>query len=183
MRMRIAMKSHSQIRTLLATYRDLDASDRAVVERHILRCASCAARSDAYQRMDRDLATLEDEFRPRRTASQMRAAAAAVTARETGAQHACPTLAVLVPIGLLLFLLIGALLVMQMSHSPDAQLAETPSTTPTPTTLVMLNTPDDTAFHVAAARVTQAPRPRVQEAPAPPLTVGIITPAAARPVK
>ena len=177
------MKSHSQIRTLLATYHDLEASDRAVVERHILACASCAARLDAYQRMDRHLATLEDDFRPRRAASQMRAAAAAVIARETGAQRARTTLAVLVPIGLLLFLLIGALLIMQMSHSPDGRLAETPSTTPTPTTLVMLNTPTDTGFNVAAARVTQVPRPRAQEAPPPSFTVGIITPAAARPVK
>jgi hypothetical protein len=115
----------------------------------------------------------------------MRAAAAVVAgaARETGAKHDRTTLAVLVPIGLL-FLLIGALLIMQLSHSPDGnKLAETPSTTPTPTTLVMLNTPVDTAFQVAAARVTQAPRPRVQEAPAPPSTVDIITPEAARSVK
>jgi predicted anti-sigma-YlaC factor YlaD len=174
------VKSHSRIRTLLATYRDLDAIDRADVDGHIRECASCAARLGAYQRMDHDLAGLEDP-RPRRMARQVRADVLNGAARQVGVGPVRPALSALLPVGLLLLLIIGMLLVMQMSRTPGGQVAETPSTTPTPTTLVMLSTPANVAVHATAALTARAPHPWEQRAPAPSLTVSAyITPVAAR---
>jgi anti-sigma factor RsiW len=54
------MKSHSEIKELLALYRDLDAASRREVDQHVQECAACAEQLAAYQTMDWELAKLTD---------------------------------------------------------------------------------------------------------------------------
>lgn len=52
--------THAYLQELLTRYRDLDAIEKRAVDQHVLECAHCAARLQAYRRMDWDLARLPD---------------------------------------------------------------------------------------------------------------------------
>lgn len=134
------MRSHGEIKKLMAVYHTLDAAELRSVDEHVRTCAACAVRRAAYAEMDAHLAGLSD---PKPSTKLSNAFNAILLGdRSIGRPRAIEPdgrtyRRVLLPAGLLLFLLFAVWFIMRLSAPVHQGIAETPSVTPTMTPVAM----------------------------------------------
>ena len=139
------MKRHGEVVGLLAVYRNLDPASRALVDQHVLECPACAARQTAYAQMDQALAGLVD---PRPGAALPRSLNGILHGRSSRwvparpvPQQARVAPKVLVAAAVLALIVVSFWIVLRVLPPTGPVLAETPSVTPTSTSLAAVLTP------------------------------------------
>jgi len=149
------MKRHGEVVGLLAVYRSLDPVGRALVDQHVRECPECAARQSAYVQMDQVLIGLVN---PRPSSALPGSLDAILHSRRSTpvfAWQARLTPRVLVAAAVLALIVISFWIVLRVLPPAGPVLAQTPSVTPTSTSLASALTPP---FVVAPDAASSAAR-------------------------